>query len=533
MYKLLIVDDEPLVQVGLKSMLDWEELGIEICGTASNGQTAFNIIHEQHPELIICDIKMPTMSGLELIKLCQTKFGELPLFIMLTSFEEFEFARESLRYGAVEYLVKLELTKEVLTDAVTTAIERVEKIQATNKPAEETASFDFNSLQNRFYMRLISNLLEDEEVFYQQAEELHLPFSAASYIAAHLELTPPENATSFSTKQQITLYTNTLNMFQQIMNKYIPCKVISLDLKYFAVLFFLPESSAEKNKKLLEQTVQQTADMLYNYYNVKIHTAFGSFVKKPIALSLSYRDARNLMPFLTNEQPLLFNEYMPEVMKEHNTFDMALFRKDIQKAFEEYDAAALHDVFSSIFTLFSSDHLHYPQLMDAASNLIQLSLTLLSNGPDVLSTIFREEPDGYRSLYNQTSVPLVLDWMKRFEAGLADTFTAHKKDYKNRTVANIKTYIHTHIDEHLTLQKVASVFNLSPNYLSQLFKKYSEMGFNEYVTAMKIEKAKTLLRNGNPKVYEIAEQLGFENAFYFSKVFKKSTGISPKEYAQK
>lgn len=89
MIKLLIVDDEPLVQIGIKSMINWGNLGIEICGTAANGQTALDMIREHSPEIVITDIKMPIMNGLELAKTCREQFGSLPLFIILTSYEEF------------------------------------------------------------------------------------------------------------------------------------------------------------------------------------------------------------------------------------------------------------------------------------------------------------------------------------------------------------------------------------------------------------------------------------------------------------
>ena len=111
MYKLLIVDDEPLVQVGLKSMLNWNTLHIEICGIAGNGQEALDLIARLKPHIVIADIRMPVMSGLDLVRKCREQTGELPVFIMLTSYEEFEYAREALRYHVAEYLVKLELTR--------------------------------------------------------------------------------------------------------------------------------------------------------------------------------------------------------------------------------------------------------------------------------------------------------------------------------------------------------------------------------------------------------------------------------------
>lgn len=108
MYKVLIVDDEPLVQVGIKSMLNCQALGLEICGVAANGEAALGIIEASSPDIVICDIKMPIMSGLELIKICCERYGcHKPVFIFLTSYEEFSMAKEALTYQASDYLVKL------------------------------------------------------------------------------------------------------------------------------------------------------------------------------------------------------------------------------------------------------------------------------------------------------------------------------------------------------------------------------------------------------------------------------------------
>ena len=115
MYQLLIVDDEPLVQAGIRSMLNWNEMNIDICGTAMNGQAALKIIEESSPDIVITDIKMPVMSGLELAKVCRERYGEnSPYFIILTSYEDFQMARDALSYQVSDYLVKLELTPEVL-----------------------------------------------------------------------------------------------------------------------------------------------------------------------------------------------------------------------------------------------------------------------------------------------------------------------------------------------------------------------------------------------------------------------------------
>lgn len=180
--------------------------------------------------------------------------------------------------------------------------------------------------------------------------------------------------------------------------------------------------------------------------------------------------------------------------------------------------------------LFATQQTHYVQALDAAGNILYLSLSLLNNGEQIVSEIFQDKINGYRSLYELSSVAQILEWLQIFRDGLCANFAAQNKDYKNHIVVNVKKYISDHIREKLTLNKVAEVFNISPNYLSILFSKYNEIGFSDYINQSKVEEAKVMMRDGDLKIYEISDLLGFESAFYFSRVFKKVTGSSPRDY---
>lgn len=209
---------------------------------------------------------------------------------------------------------------------------------------------------------------------------------------------------------------------------------------------------------------------------------------------------------------------------------MSLFKNDLTKAFEEYDAETLKKTLHAICELFSAHPAHYVQALDAACNILYLSISLLQDGEAIVSGFFQEDSEGYRSIYRQTTVKQVTDWLTLFGEKLCGLFESRHKDYKNHIVTNVKKYISSHIRERLSLNEVAAVFGISPSYLSQLFGKYNEKGFNEYVNTCKIAESKKLLEEGRLKVYEVAEMLGYESAFYFSKVFKKVEGISPTDY---
>ena len=165
MIKLLIVDDEPLVQIGIKSMLRWDELGIEVCGTAMNGKAALEMIRQYRPDIVITDIKMPVMNGLELVKICRDEFGPIPLFIILTSFEEFSLIKEAMSYQAVDYLIKLELDPGSLKSSIEKASERLEELKAKESFRQNQGRPTLLSYHDKFFMRLLHNLFENRDQF--------------------------------------------------------------------------------------------------------------------------------------------------------------------------------------------------------------------------------------------------------------------------------------------------------------------------------------------------------------------------------
>ncbi|MDE7017623.1 MAG: response regulator [Lachnospiraceae bacterium] len=423
MIKLIIADDEPLVQAGIKSMIDWEEQGISIVGTASNGAYAYELIQEYDPQIVITDIKMPVMSGLELAAKCQQDGRKLPIFIILTSYEEFHFVKEAITYQVADYLIKLELTPEMLLDSLQLALKRVSELQKTQ---EETVSVhSIAVIKEQFYTHLIFHLFETEHQFEIQAMNLGIDFNYDSFIVSYIGIMS-KKLTHMTSDKQINLYNSSLQMARELIAKYIPhitCHVLSLDTSHFCVIFFLDKETASDYQNVIKKTLEQVSGMLFNYFSVNIYAGIGSPVHAPLQLSDSYQEAKEIFTQVTEATPILF-------------------------------------------------------AMDSPG------------GCDVLQNA----------------------------------------DYKHHIVFNVKKYINEHIEEKLTLNKVAKEFNISPNYLSILFSKHNDIGFSDYINQSKIEAAKTMMNDGNYKIYEISDKLGFESAFYFSRVFKKMTGVSPRDY---
>lgn len=528
MIKILIADDEPLALVGIKSMLSWSELGIAEPLLASNGEVAMNLIREHRPEIVITDIKMPKMSGLELAKACKEEFGKLPVFIILTNFEDFHLARESLAYEVVDYLVKLELDSGILKEAVVAAVERVSEYNRKHQPVG-TANIQMLQFKERFFIRLLNNLFESKEQMVLQARDLNLDLSGSSFAVAYFSF-EEEKSTDLSHETLMARYSSTLEMARDILPKFIQCHILSLDINHFAAIFLFSEKQKGYEKTDLQSSLKNTMDTLKKYYNVTLSVSVGPVVDSIGNISSSYDGARRQANESSSRGALIFTEENRRTAPFNDFFNLEQIKTVLSDAYEEYDSRKLRMVMEEIKVTIRKHPDHYLDALDLAGNILYLSISLLADGEELLSEIFLECPDSYRTLYAKTTSGQIADWLTHLEEGLAKIFDDKKKDYKHHIVHNVKLYISANVKKKLSLNEVAAAFGLSPNYLSSLFRKNSEMGFTEYVNYMKIQRAKELMDSRNLKVYEVSLELGFESAFYFSKVFKKVEGYSPSEY---
>ena len=412
--RVLLVDDEPLVLIGMQSMLDWQALGFEIVGTARNGAEALKMIEEQSVDVVVSDIQMPLMDGLTLAEACRRQDAALPAFIMLTSYEEFDYVKRSMGFGAVEYLVKMELTPESLTAALQRARDLVEKEHTLRRPAAAPEN-GVELYRDRFFLQLYGGMFRDRKTLDAHSAELGLDFNAPHYTLVIAALQHKD----LQTEQLATLSASVTRMAADVLGKYRRCTVTGIDLRHFSVLF--PLESEQDIAGQLRDILQRTSKILYNYFSARLYWAVGRPVSDILDIPKSHRSAFAVLQLLSDVEPIGF-------------------------------------------------------------------------------------PD---------------------EAGRSSM------DHRAQIVAEVQEYIRQNLDKRLSLNDVASVFSFSPNYLSQLFAQSGEAGFVEYVTDARVAAAKELMAATDLKIYEISERVGFESAFYFSKVFKKIEGVSPKRYMQR
>lgn len=235
MLRILLVDDEPLVLIGLQGMLEWEKLGYTVCGTARNGKLALELIEREKPDIVIADVKMPVMDGLTLARTCRER-NALPAFIMLTSFEEFDYIKQAMGAGVVDYLVKLDLTPENLQTALAKAAEKVKKERALlgELSAQENLAESVRSYQERFFVRLYAGLFPDEAALEQPLQHMELNLASDAYLVASCEIIAN---TALTPAQQLKLSFSCGRMLETTLQNYLPCYVTGADAMRCNVLF--------------------------------------------------------------------------------------------------------------------------------------------------------------------------------------------------------------------------------------------------------------------------------------------------------
>jgi YesN/AraC family two-component response regulator len=412
MYRVLLVDDEPFMLSVIKRLIDWEKTGCLVAGSAANGAEAQEKLERLRPDIVICDIAMPGISGLDLLKRAYEEFPGT-VFIMLTNQEEFEFARESLRYRAAEYLVKNNLESGILEKALDRAIEELK---------------DRNKLHR---------VQEADEYLAAKLRQAQVRDAAARFLQRD-EALPPEEAGLLAQE----------GMLSGFAFAFIPLN--------FAVLPEYPDIPEDETRRIFDWAME-IAERLASSF-------FPRFLLLPYSAA-NAGGAGNLLLFVWGLTPEAW----------------------------ESGAAGFRDRF------------------------VKMSGQITRLGADVAASAFYEQPEVPERPARQLS---------RMER----QYNTAGRETHSELLKKARQYILDNVEKRIMLQDVAEYVCISPGYLSTLFRREYKQNLVDFINQSKIDLACQLLGEGKYRINEIAYKLGFENAFYFTRIFHRRTGLSPSEY---
>lgn len=515
LYKVLLVDDEKNILDGLRAIIDWNGLGCEILAAVSNGEEGLEMIKQYIPDIIITDIKMKTMTGLEMLEQAVDLIGNTKIIVM-TGYRDFEYAHKAIHLGVSAFILK-PTDFEELTNAIKTAVREIERDRKIKEKLLEikeniSETYETESKDNKNYIML--KLAESENAF----EKISDIFTVVTMDVSEKVLKNMKNEI-YELFDDIMEKQYTLLFLTETIDNEVTVVLSSKNKNFFAYENFYPKIEAVR--KSFEKIFSQNVCM-------GVSTT-GDSAKE---LKIKYLECKRAL-----EHKLYTNG------------DITLFYEDIQKTsgvsanVPDMDNTVYEKLVSCILTG-NEEGLdnHLNEFEKGAENITDIGE--LKN--ICIQTIFKIY-DLYKSMNEnidnieaRKSIEYVIKKSNdrteivRLVFDVSRNVTKKFYDYNNTlfgvTLKKAMAYVSENFNKMLTRDDIARVIGVTPSYVSILFRKGFDMTYVEYITNIRIGEAKRLLKKTDKKVYQIAETVGFEDAYYFSKIFKNVVGISPKEY---
>lgn len=512
-----------------------------ITDKASNGKQALEKMEKSMPDIVITDIKMPVMTGIEFMQECRDR-GYDTVFILLTNLEEFSLAKSALALGAADYLVKMEMTQEMMGNSLKRATEMCnqKRILTDKIPHREFHPKDVKQTATGFFRDILEkagNLSDEfrkkwqEPVEKMELEQLY-ENGVLMWIRPYKDRDLFENVSEDDRKEMLD-YAQSL--MEQFMNR-IHSGCCTLVWKRMGILAILPGQN--RTEKYYRDTGKKICNILEDYFGCQTLVAISAPMEdiwggSKRALS-QIKKIQEFYYYHSNEPVVLVSDVEAHFWEErharHDTFDISFLKKDLRQALVQQDKEKVNSVFEELSALFTEFHPAREQVVNACANLYYFFLSYVEE-----DALIKEEMP-----YPSVVMEILLEcftlkahtrWLLKFGSWVGNTMeNFHRGSKTDKIVEAAKEYVRENYGEKLTLAAIASKIGISQGYLSSVFKKQTGGNLNDYINQMKIEKAKELLEKHEYMMYEISDMLGFENPYYFSKVFKKLTGITPSEY---
>ncbi|GLC81589.1 response regulator [Lacrimispora brassicae] len=526
MYRIMIVDDEPLILAGVTSLLNWEEHQCKIVRKASNGRQALGLMETLQPDIVISDIKMPVMDGISFMK-ASIENGYTAVFILLTNLEEFSLIKEALRLGAVDYLVKLELDEKALIAALERAKDRCNlshrKIQAM-EDGEITAD---QRIQNYFRHILICD--RDTQPDEDLAGMIRERYPVLLLMLVHFNYGFEEAAEKFTRADQKKAMKFAENIILEMVKGFFDRSCL-LRKEQNGFILVLSLEGMNDYKQQVEAMSIRLRKAMKDFFEIPVSIAVSRPVREADEIqNLLYQamSAMNDTYFDSSGRIVFYSESCRENLSHSSSFNINFLKKELTGIIRHNDRDGFSNIMNQIIQLFTQCKPSRSQAVNACSNLYYFITFLLEereeqNFPYIL--------DVAGQLNRLSDLSAVTGWLEEFRDQVAKVLEACKESRKDKYIELVLEYIREHYREKITLNQMSSLLNISQGHLSSTFKKHMGKNFSDYVTEVKIEKAKEMIGSYQYMMYEISDMLGFDTQYYFSAVFKKITGYTPKEY---
>jgi Response regulator containing CheY-like receiver domain and AraC-type DNA-binding domain len=524
MYKVLIVEDEMLVRLGLKNSINWSKFNMTVVNDVSNGQEALDAYLKDAPNIIITDLRMPVMDGMELISKVREKDKKTKI-IILTCMEEFNLARKALSMGVSDYILKLTMTQNDI-DAVLKKVQDSLDEQNKHESSVKGLDHDVGTFREKLIKDYIFYDLYSKEEFTKYVYDLKLKIRPDRIILSIMEIDHYKQLQDrFADEQGQLISFSMLNVLNELLEGYKRGEAFhEKDGRYLIIFSFYDILQNAEIHDELSTILEHIRRVLKTYFNVSVTFASSRDFNGYELIKKNYKECSYLLKykFYTNIGSSLFCE---TIKYDKVTLEV---RSLLQKYLD--DCALLNEPYRKLLqthidSLVCTNPSESNGLKKWFFQWIHFVISFCNLTGESTASLVSNYEDEIRECESLEEVISVSRIYNRKVLELKNT----RKSFSKEVAAAIRFINENYIME-ISLLQVADHVQLSPNYLSSLFKKELDMSFIEYLNEVRIEKAKELLLNTFMKSYEVAEKVGFTDNSYFGRTFKKVVGVSPNEF---
>ena len=535
MLRILIVDDDIIIRKGLKVMIENETTGFEVVGEAANGVRGLEAVKERKPDIVITDIKMPLMNGIELVDQLGI-MPQSPKVIVLSGYDEYEYVRETMKRGAVDYLLKPVDNDELvsLLENTKKRIEAERMVQQRRSAFSQKVSQSMYILRQKFFIQLLQN---DSRFFKDQTRCQETDFSKWShYMLAVLEA---DDILQNNNTSKWHLKFGNIDFVEQYLNDAVPngeehLEVVFVKLQSQIVgLFMSDRTEREAVGEGMVSFLHTAKDFIHSKYNISVSAAASDVYTD---IGDTHRNYRHMLLLLENRFYAGKNRIFVGNCEQYRFCDLNADQLErlsdrLLKYVEIGDYSRVKNTVKAIFdTIAEQGRVEPKQIRDFLSALIWKVFVLV---PDFREMAENKAYENAPLLSYVHQCKTLQDLKGCLTSGLYEiTRQLHfvRQAKNNRIVEMAKVFLMQHYRQDITLKMVAEKVFTNPNYLSELFKNETGKNFSDYLVEIRINEAKRLLKETRLKSYEIGELVGYNEAVSFSRAFKKFVGISPNEY---
>lgn len=526
--KVIIVDDELLIRVGIKSCLEWEKHGFEVVGHAEDGLKALELIRSRSPDIVLADIKMPNMDGLELISAVKKQYPHIKI-IVLSCYNDMDLVKKAMKLGAEDYILKLSVQPETLLEVLQKskeAIEEQRKNEQASRNLENELRVNKYIIKSNLYKKMIDSSIEPDE-FRRELNNLGVCLDFDSYFVMCCGIDDYLNAPMRSSlEDRHLLRFSFVNILEELLSEYCEYDIAETEDGIYALLIVcndqLTASDAEKVCRKIMSTIKKYLNISASFGVSKnqndIRSIRNAYEQAYHALGHKFFAGRESIIFLEEER-CFANDYVSIDIDQENL---------LQKRFEELDTNGSKEVINTFIDNLNESRMYSPDAIKLSAIEIVHSLMKIAKKCGLSGKMTDSSFRCYAAdIFNTETLSDLKAWLENFVDRLAFHLSDFKLERNRPEIARIKTYIKEHVNENISLEKASEISNMSKSYFSTVFKKESGESFTDYVNRIKIEKARELILEYGLRSYEAAERVGIYDESYFSKLFKKYIGQNP------